>query len=103
MTIQHRLDATTQTWTRRDTPRVFYVEFNHKKVNPFRSGRYQADIDVNRHETQTRFGTLYPNGLVTLDSGVPYHSLSEMKEMLEAFGDVSDPVFLDEMESELPD
>ncbi len=95
------LDATTKTWKRRDVPRLFSIDYNHKKIKPFiRSGLYLAEADAARHETQTRFGTLYPNGVVTLDNGVAYRSLSEMKDMFEAMGDCSDPAFLDEQESE---
>jgi hypothetical protein len=98
MIQRNPLDATTKTWRKPPQPRTFLIEFNHKKVNPFRSGRYMAEVDAQRHETQMREGTLYSNGVVTLDSGVCYDSLAEMKETLEHFGDVQEPVFFDEME-----
>ncbi len=98
MTTHSRLDATTRPWKRRDTPRLFKITYNHNKVKPYRSGRYQIEVDANRRQSFTRDGVVWVHGTVSLDNGDTYKSLSDMQEQLSVLGECEEPQFLDEQE-----
>jgi len=96
-THSSRLDATTRTWMKPDTPRSFLLHFNQRKLksaNPARRIEYQQYDDL--------WGVLFPNGAVSLER--PYinknyfFTLTEMCDSFSALGDY-DIQWLDEMEA----
>ncbi len=68
MTIQHRLDATTQTWRKPDEPRAFTLKFDQSKLksaNPVRRLDYQEKKEVE--------GVLFTSGACILDRSYMNH------------------------------
>lgn len=62
---------------RRRKPQVFFAEWNNAKTKT---------RDPNKNRMQEAWGTCYPNGLVTLDNGQRFESLSEMHHTMDLHG-----------------
>lgn len=62
---------------RRKQPRLFFLEWDNRKTKT---------RDPQKHVAQEAWGTCYPNGLVTLDNGQRFESLSEMHHLLDLHG-----------------
>ena len=84
---------------RRDVPRLFLLTFNQSKLksaNPAKRLEYQ--------QSQTLWGTLYPNGAVSLERDYMnyWSTLTEMCDHLAAIGKY-DIEWYGEMEDEVQD
>jgi hypothetical protein len=64
----------------RKLPRIFLLTYDSSKLHLHRVPSF------NKHEQHEAWGTLYPNGLVTLETGVIFESLSEMRQHFEQAG-----------------
>lgn len=62
---------------RRKQPRLFLLEWDNRKTKT---------RDPHKNVMQEAWGTCYPNGLVTLDNGQRFDSLSEMHHVLDLHG-----------------
>ena len=74
---------------RRRQPRLFVVRWDNSKTNT---------RDTRKYEKQEAYGTLYPNGLVTLDTGSLFAMLGEMQHTLGLKG-VYEICYLDEQDA----
>lgn len=61
-----------------EKPRLFRLHWDMSKVKV---------NDVSSPEQHEAFGTLYPNGRVTLDFGAPYESYSALMEWVTTIGE----------------
>ncbi len=96
MTIQHRLDATTQTWRKPDAPRSFLLKFDQTKLhsaNPVRRLEYQ--------EKKELMGVQFPNGACILDRNFMNY-FPTLTDLCDSFGTIGkyEIEWLDEQESE---
>ena len=95
MTLQHRLDATTQTWRKPDMPRGFVLKYDQTKLksaNPVRRLEYQ--------EKKELMGVRFPNGACILDRNFMNY-FPTLTELCDSFGTIGkyDIQWLDEMEA----
>ena len=74
----------------RRLPRLFLLRWDNSKTNT---------RDSRKHEKQEAYGTLYPNGLVTLDTGSVFAMLGEMQHTLGLKGKF-EVAYLDEQQQE---
>ena len=74
----------------RRLPRLFLLRWDNSKTNT---------RDSRKHEKQEAYGTLYPNGLVTLDTGSVFAMLGEMQHTLGLKGEL-EIAYLDEQQQE---
>lgn len=70
-------------------PRLFTVKWDNSKTKT---------RDTRKHEKHEAFGTVYPNGLVTLDNGTIYATMSELHHLLDLKGQY-EIAYLDEQEA----
>lgn len=81
------LKAVTQT-----NARLFVLHFNHSRLRDNRPEKYAWEsID----------GTQYANGWVTLENGTAYHTLGDLKDMLEQIGDHRIDWILEEVQARI--
>jgi hypothetical protein len=74
--------------TSRKQPRLFLLTWDNSKTRT---------RDPRKGDKQEAYGTVYPNGLVTLDNGQMFTMMSELHHLLDLKGSY-EIVYLDEME-----
>jgi hypothetical protein len=72
----------------RTQPRLFLLRWDNSKTRT---------RDPRKGNKQEAYGTVYPNGLVTLDNGQMFTMMSELHHLLDLKGSY-EIVYLDEME-----
>jgi hypothetical protein len=66
----------------RDAPRLFQIEYDNRRVKSKNPWTNQAKM-----QKHMRWGTQYPNGMVTLESGICFRDMDELRLHFEALGE----------------